>query len=154
MTIFLVRHAKAGSRSSWSSDDADRPLVAKGFDQAGAIADQLARDPISRVLSSPALRCQQTVAPLARAHGLALEVHDALDEGRGPDAALALIDALASEGTNAVLCSHGDVIPEVLDQLARRGVVLDERGACAKGSIWQLGVRDGHLTSASYAPPA
>ncbi|CAB4725992.1 MAG: hypothetical protein F2754_02275 [Actinobacteria bacterium] len=154
VTIWLVRHAKAGSRSAWSGEDSDRPLVPKGFNQAETIADQLAGEPVTRVLSSPSLRCQQTVAPLARTLGLTVEVHDALDEGHGPRGALELIDLLASSGVDAVLCSHGDVIPEVLDQLARRGVNLDEPGRCAKGSIWQLDVRSGSVASGTYGQPA
>ncbi len=151
--MWLVRHAKAGSRSSWSGRDSDRPLVPKGFDQAGAIAARLGGHRITRVLSSPSLRCQQTVDPLANALGLSVEVHPALDEGQGPSEALALIDSFAQAGTDAVLCSHGDVIPEVLEQLARRGVELPLPRHCAKGSIWRLDVHDGTVALGTYLPP-
>lgn len=153
MTIWLVRHAKAGSRSSWSGKDSDRPLAPKGFDQATAITDHLAGGSVTRVVSSPSLRCQQTVEPLAGTLGLAVEVHDALDEGQGPSAALELIDAFASDGTHAVLCSHGDVIPELLAKLSRRGVELSDPRDCAKGSIWQLEVRNGTIASGTYLRP-
>jgi 8-oxo-dGTP diphosphatase len=127
--------------------------VPKGFDQAAAIADQLAGDPISRVLSSPSLRCRQTVGPLAGILGVTIEVCDVLDEGQRPAAALELIDAFAADGTDAVLCSHGDVIPEVLAKLSRRHVELSEPRVCAKGSIWRLAVRDGSVTGGTYLHP-
>lgn len=150
VTVWLVRHANAGSRSSWPGPDTHRPLAPKGIDQAARIAVQLARYPITCVMSSPSLRCRQTVEPLTHALGLTVEVHHALDEGHGPRAALELIDMLASGGTDAVLCSHGDVIPEVLDELSRRGVILDEPGRCAKGSIYQLESHAGSITSGTY----
>ncbi|NDG67366.1 MAG: NUDIX hydrolase, partial [Actinobacteria bacterium] len=34
MTIYLVRHAKAGSRKNWDDDDTQRPLVESGREQA------------------------------------------------------------------------------------------------------------------------
>ena len=38
MSLFLVRHAKAGNRSEWQGDDHIRPLTPKGWRQAEAIA--------------------------------------------------------------------------------------------------------------------
>ena len=38
MAIFLVRHAKAGSRSAWTDSDSTRPLDDSGLRQATAIA--------------------------------------------------------------------------------------------------------------------
>ena len=153
MTISLVRHAHAGSRSSWTEADLDRPLNAKGRDQANAIAALLRRRPVRRLLSSPALRCQQTVAPLVHHLGLELELHDALAEGAPPEAAFTLVDGLVTADTEAVLCTHGDIIPEVIARLADAGVPLDGPPTCAKGSIWELDVHDGRVVAARYIPP-
>lgn len=152
MIISLVRHAKAASRKSWSEPDIDRPLDEKGHDQARTIAELLGRRPVGRLLSSPAVRCRQTVGPLAGRLGLPLELHDALAEGARGDRALELVDALAAGGADAVLCSHGDVIPEVIDRLTGRGVPLHGPRACAKGSMWDLDVRDGVIVAARYLP--
>lgn len=135
--ILLVRHAKAGDRERWDAPDDHRPLTAKGEAQARALVDLLARYEIERVLSSPYLRCTQTVAPLAAARGLAVEPCDDLAEGEG-QAGVAVVRDLLTEPGYTVLCSHGDVVEEVLDalgverhQFTRKGAtwVLDEAGA-------------------------
>jgi hypothetical protein len=83
VSVLLVRHAKAGDREKWDAPDDLRPLTAKGEAQAEALVDLLAGYDIDRVLSSPYLRCTQTVAPLASARGLAVEPCDDLAEGEG-----------------------------------------------------------------------
>ncbi len=150
MTLWLVRHAKACSRREWPGADADRPLDASGREQAEALAERLRSEPIARVLSSPAVRCQQTVAPLAHRLDLAIELHDALAEGAAPDGAYSLVRQLVGVDTNVVLSSHGDVIPTLLDDLARHGVALGDRRGCVKGSIWQLDVEAGTIVGAHY----
>ena len=43
MTVYLVRHAKAGDRDSWREDDRLRPLSGRGRLQARALVDVLER---------------------------------------------------------------------------------------------------------------
>src|SRR5215471_467648 len=107
MPIALIRHADAGDRRSRPFDDGLRPLSAVGCWQAKALADTLRPWAPQRVLSSPSLRCTQTVAPLAAALGLRTEVSGDLNEGCGRRA-LALVRALADD--KAAVCTHGDVI--------------------------------------------
>jgi 8-oxo-dGTP diphosphatase len=135
--VLLVRHAKAGDREKWEAPDDLRPLTAKGEAQAQALVEVLAGYKIERVLSSPYLRCTQTVAPLAAARGLAVEPCDDLAEGEG-HAGVALARRVLGEPGDTVLCSHGDVVEEILDalgvpreQFTRKGAtwVLDEAGA-------------------------
>ena len=79
MPILLVRHAVAASRSKWDGDDRLRPLTKRGQRQALDLVSQLSEQPVHRVLSSPYLRCVDTVAPLAR--GRRIEVHIDWREG-------------------------------------------------------------------------
>ena len=140
--ILLVRHAKAGDREKWDAPDDHRPLTAKGEAQAQALVDLLAGYEIDRVLSSPYLRCTQTVAPLAAARGLAVEPCDDLAEGEG-HAGITLARRLLGEAGDTVLCSHGDVVEEVLDAF---GVERDEY--TRTGATWvieQAGAR--HLAA-------
>ena len=39
MTVFLIRHAKAGDRDSWRDDDRLRPLSGRGHLQARVLAE-------------------------------------------------------------------------------------------------------------------
>ena len=143
MSVLLVRHAEAGDRDRWGPRDDLRPISSKGETQAEALVDQLAEFDIGRVLSSPYLRCTQTVAPLAAARGLRVEPTDDLAEGEGV-AGRVLVRGLLDRTGDIVLCTHGDVIEEVLDGL---GVQRDE--VTDKGATWIL-QRDG---ARALSPP-
>lgn len=151
MPLYLVRHAHAGRRDAWVGPDGHRPLSEKGRRRADELAEQLAGLGIARILSSPLVRCVETVDPLAERLGLPVEHSEALREGAALAAGIALVEELAASGTVAALCSHGDVIPELLAGLARRGARLDPDGAVPKGSVWVLHVRDGEVVEAAYA---
>jgi 8-oxo-dGTP diphosphatase len=150
VTIYLVRHAKAGSRKAWSGDDALRPLSKAGRSQARAVAKSLADAGITRIVSSPFVRCRETVEPLAQRLGIEVTPSDALAEGASLTDALRLVEKLSDE--NVVLCSHGDVIGELLRHYARAGVQLDD-DRLEKASVWVLDAPDGVVRSAHYVPP-
>ena len=130
MAVLLVRHAHAGDRDEWEGPDHLRPLSAKGRRQAESLVRALAGFPLDRVLSSPYLRCTETVEPLASVRGTGLERCDALAEGNGRDA-LDLVLGLA--GAPIVLCTHGDVVEDVLD-----GLGVDRSEETEKGATWVL----------------
>ena len=151
-TLFVVRHAVAGSRQRWSDPDHIRPLTKKGWRQAYALADRLAPEGIERLVSSPYVRCTQTLEPLGELLGLEVEEHPALAEGRDMGATMDLLRELS--GTNAALSSHGDVIPSAIFRLADAGTKLsDPIYFCKKGSIWAVNVIGGEAASAHYEPP-
>ena len=147
--MYLVRHAKAGNRRQWSRDDDLRPLSRAGRAQAEAIADALSTKRIKRVVSSPYVRCRQTLDPLAQRLRLPLELSDTLAEGAPLTDTLRLIDKLHDE--TAALCTHGDVIERLIEHLQKTGVkVADSR--LEKGAIWVLDVREGEIARAQYIP--
>jgi 8-oxo-(d)GTP phosphatase len=141
-TILLIRHADAKNREKWTQPDHLRPLTASGKRQAQAIADELATSDIKQIRTSPAIRCVQTVEPLAARTKLKLRIDDALMEGSNFQ--------LPDEAANGlhIYCAHGDNIPALLDDL---GIEWKE---CQKGSIWLI-KRDGagEITEVAYVPP-
>ena len=154
MTLFLVRHANAGSRSDWDGPDAERPLSGKGRRQADAITAHLADAPVKRVLSSAAVRCRQTVAPAADARGLEVEIHPALTEGASAAQTTTLLWELAGEGADVVLSSHGDVIPAAIEALGHDGIDVGDRHGLPKGTLYVIDVDDaGAITGATYVDP-
>jgi len=149
LTIYLLRHARAGDRSAWRGDDRLRPLSARGHLQAIGLLDLLADAPLDRLLSSPYVRCMETVVPLSAARSLAIEPVDALGEGSGLEEALALVRKHATH--NAVFCTHGDVIPMLLEHYAGRGIDLGPAPQCPKGSTWAVDVDvSGEAITARY----
>ena len=135
MTIYLVRHAKAGDRSSWSGPDPDRPLSRAGWKQARKLGERLGSVGATTLVSSPYVRCVQTLEPLAQRSRLPIEIDERLTEGAAFEGVLELLGELP-EG--AVLCSHGDVIPETLDALVRRGLDVRTPVDWRKASVWVL----------------
>jgi 8-oxo-dGTP diphosphatase len=154
VTVYLVRHAQALSRHDWRQPDDIRPLSPKGDRQANGLVEVLGAEPVMRVLSSPAVRCQATVAPLAHKLGLDVEVFDDLLEGASAARALRVMEVAASNGHDAVVCSHGDVIPDVLRHLAAEGVKILDPLKWAKGSTWALETEGGRFRRARYLPPS
>jgi 8-oxo-dGTP diphosphatase len=150
--LWLLRHAIAGDRASWRGEDIDRPLTGKGHRQARATAKALGQAGVDRLVSSPFVRCVQTLLPLAESIGVDIETDERLAESGRIGAVLDLVDSIA--GYNTVVCSHGDVIPEVMEALRDRGLRLPARVHCSKGSIWEIDMVAGKPVTAVYRPPA
>jgi 8-oxo-dGTP diphosphatase len=119
VSVILLRHASAGDRDAWTGDDLLRPLDERGRAQAVALRDELRARGVRRVVSSPYVRCTQTVAPLE----LEIVPDERLAEGAQVEATLALLHDL----DDAVACTHGDVIEGVLGRSVKKGagIVLD-----------------------------
>jgi 8-oxo-dGTP diphosphatase len=148
--VLLIRHAHAGSRKDWDGDDRLRPLSRRGASQALVLAQRLAVWVPVRILSSPYVRCIQTVQPLADELGRKVEEVDELAEGMGADA-LAMVRAMS--GRRVALCTHGDVIPDVLVSLADEDRLdLGSAPRQAKGSAWVLEAARGRFVKATYLP--
>jgi phosphohistidine phosphatase SixA len=149
--LLLVRHADAGSKQRWDAPDSLRPLSANGHAEAAGLVVRLEDFPISRVLSSPTLRCSQTVHPLARDRWLPVDHQEAL----GVDADLAGVLALLEDPqlADAVVCTHGEVIGQLLTWLVADGLVVDQPLAWPKGSTWLLHGANGRPAHARYLPP-
>lgn len=157
MQIVLVRHARAGSKQHWSGPDLLRPLDSVGEQHAVQLVDKLAGVPIRRLISSPALRCVQTLEPLARHTGLTIEPCEILaPDGNGqtvlghPDR-----DGLA----DAVLCTHGEIMRPLLHRMRRRHVTIigdpGPRGwLLRKGTAWRLTIAEDGTITELHAYPA
>jgi 8-oxo-dGTP diphosphatase len=142
--ILLVRHALAEPRSKWRADDDDRPLTKRGERQSAGLPALLADRPVSQIVSSPAVRCTATVAPLATARGQQVVLDKRLKEGRGDEG----LDLVVGAEDDVLLCTHGDVILGILADLRRLGWPVPKKPRNAKGSVWVLSP-----TEATYLPP-
>lgn len=152
MTVYLVRHAKAGDRDAWREDDRLRPLSARGHVQARALAELLKDATFDRILSSPYVRCMETVVPIAGNRGMAVEPVDGLTEAAPVEPAIALVRKHATSG--ALMCMHGDVLPMLLDSYEAAGVDIPAEREWPKGCVWTLETDNtGEVVRARYTPP-
>jgi 8-oxo-dGTP diphosphatase len=139
--VDLVPHMDAGDRNAWRGDQDTRPLTEFGWRQARAQCDALAEEAVDALYAGPALRCRQTLAPLAERLDLEVAVVEELGEFRAwtapegwePDAnrganaaahaagsAMRALERMRERhgGGHVVACSHGHVIPALVSYLA------------------------------------
>jgi 8-oxo-(d)GTP phosphatase len=121
--LIIMRHASAGDKRYWDGDDLLRPLDPEGRAEALVLVPLLACfDPV-RIVSSPAVRCTETVASYAAHIGAPVEVDHALTvPGRSrafsaltsPDDPVTDVARLLAAGVPALICAHRENIPQLL----------------------------------------
>jgi 8-oxo-dGTP diphosphatase len=142
--LILLRHAKALPKAGWKRPDDDRPLDDSGRYAAKALADLLACfAPSFRLLSSPAVRCTETLQPLSALTGdpvreePSLYIHskpvrEAADSGT---VNAALIRAAIASGEPTVICAHRENLPALREAVlaALAGYSAGGQAAGGKG---------------------
>lgn len=113
-TIMVTRHAISTLRENFSGNDLDRPLATAGFAQLNLVAQVLQAYGVTDVVSSPALRCQQTVSEIAHQLDLPYRTSEALlEEFENFD--LSSWQDLIQSAKVTVICSHRPVIEQIAD---------------------------------------
>ncbi len=153
--VLLVRHASAGNAQEWTRDDRDRPLDDCGVAQADELVRMLSRFEIGSIVSADLRRCIDTVASVADAFEVPVELDPVLSETGYPgreEEAIALLRRLGDAEHDAVVCSQGDVIPDLVGRLAAvDDYPVDTPVPSRKGSTWALSIDpDGRLVAADY----
>lgn len=121
--IIAVRHGKAVPPGTWDGPDATRPLMHRGSDQATGIAKGIAAFAPERIISSTAVRCLTTVAPLSTLTGIPVKATDAISQDAyesGGSSVGPVIERRLKKQRTTVLCSHGPVLPHIIEELAVR----------------------------------
>ena len=131
--LIIVRHGKAVARKEWTGKDANRPLTPRGAGTSYALARELACFAPDRLLSSPWIRCVQTLRPYADEVGLPMEMVACLTESsyhRRPDQAHSWLDRqmadLLTGNRTTMICMHRPVLGGIFEKL---------RGLCSSGSL-------------------
>ena len=105
MEIVLLRHAQAVT-ASYHPEDPERPLTERGLGDAEILASILFGRLPSRIITSPALRCMQTVEPLARRMSITPVVEEAVAADSALGRSEEFAEALSTGSKSLVLCSH------------------------------------------------
>jgi len=123
-TLIVLRHAKAEARDDWSGEDLERPLIGVGTERAKALSPLLHAYGVRRVVSSPAVRCAQTVEPFAHEIGTFLEIDDRLSEDTSFADVNRSVSAILDRKKPVVLCTHRPTLPWIFDAVGAPTVDL------------------------------
>jgi phosphohistidine phosphatase SixA/8-oxo-dGTP pyrophosphatase MutT (NUDIX family) len=115
-TLIVVRHGKAAPRGDYD-DDLQRPLTPVGLEQSRTLVPLLTAYGVRRVVSSPAVRCAQTVEPYAHSISTFLEIDDRLAEDTSAAQVDRSVAALLDRKKPVALCSHRPTLPWVFDSI-------------------------------------
>lgn len=165
--LIALRHGKAAPRADWEGPDAARPLTARGITQASSDVPTLLAWRPRRIITSDAVRCVATVAPLAAATGIKPKKEPGLsqDAHEGGDGEVrSIVGRRVRSRKTAVLCSHGPVLPDILREIALatgtlQGAYLNDAADLDTGgfSVVHLSVTNpasGVIAIETYAPVA
>lgn len=157
--IIVARHGKAVAPGSWDGPDATRPLLHRGMEQAAAIARAMAAFAPQRIISSTAARCVATIEPLASLTGIPVKATSAISQDAW-EQGLARVPVVVAKRVRkhetVVLCSHGPVIPRIVDEVAaatgtKPDAALRDAASLATGSFTALHVSVEHPDSGLVA---
>lgn len=158
MQFILVRHAETASNVDGLIDTRmpGGPITERGREEAEEIAAELSGRQIAHVAASPAVRTQQTAAPIAAHFGLEVETVDDLREieigdeleGRGDKEAFAIFERVFAEwavGNIDERLPGGESLREVetrmrrgLEGLVDAGAAGDVVAVSHAASLWVL----------------
>ena len=136
--FIIVRHGKAVPRKEWTGRDADRPITPKGAAASYALARELVAFAPDLALSSPWVRCVQTLRPYTDEANMHLTTAGCLTESafkRNPTQAVKwmddqMADLLSLGDRTAMVCMHRPVLGGIFEHL---------RGLCnSKGMAKRL----------------
>jgi len=153
-SITILRHGKAIPPGDWDGPDSTRPLLHRGLDQAMTAAPSIAAYGPARLLSSTATRCLTTIEPTARLTGLAVKASVGLSQdayAEGLSKAAGQIEKRLAKRQNVVLCSHGPVIPELVEAI-RHGAAAHRTGLLRASNLATGEFAVFHLTAETERP--
>jgi len=151
--LVLLRHAKAVRREDWDGDDGDRPLDVVGQRQAKRFLPLYLPYALKEIHTSDAMRCLETVQPIARSLQIKTFASKDLSEyGYAIDKELSLIyvQELFESNVAALICSHNPVIPKLVKKILGKKNFKQLDGKLSPGEAWILHHRDGEIVAVDW----
>ena len=139
--FILLRHAKAITRDEWQGDDDDRPLDSYGQNQAKRLLAMYQVFNLEEIHTSDAVRCYDTVIPIAKGLNIRLEVTGKLSEDtfkKDKEKALDYAKDLMKLNESVLLCSHNPILPKILNKLSKKSEVDADEGKLLPADGWVI----------------
>lgn len=128
--VLVIRHAH---RDTQKGVEVDNGLSEKGLIQAKKIKEYVElkfgnQKPF--IISSPKKRCIETVEPIASKNNLEIKISQLLDEGGDVEGKVEqfISQVKTSKESLLIICSHGDIIPSLLEKMVHVSVEVSKGG--------------------------
>lgn len=121
--LILLRHAKATPRSAWKGQEAKRPLLPDGKQQAKRLISLLGAFGPKRLVTSSWTRCEQTVLPYSKAMKKKLIQRSQLTEftsKKNPKKTHHTVEDFYERSSSALLCTHRPALSPITEILSKR----------------------------------
>ena len=155
MTLLFLRHGKAIAREEWSGDDGDRPLAQLGQIQSMRMLAQYLPFAIKEIHTSDAVRCYETVAPMARSLAVEMIYWTELSEyafEKDQKAGMKVVHEIIESETHAIVCGHNPVLPGIVAKFIGKKNFKELDHGLLPGEAWILHHRDGEIIAIDWMP--
>ena len=139
--LILLRHGKALARSEWPGDDDDRPLDSLGQNQAVRMLSVFQSYNLAEIHTSDAIRCYDTVAPMAKSLNLKLVVSGNLSEStfkKDKEKVFDYAKELVKNEKSTLLCSHNPILPKLLNKISKKNELEADVEKLQPADAWIL----------------
>jgi phosphohistidine phosphatase SixA len=150
--LSVVRHAEAGDRERFIGDDSLRPLSRQGRRQANALGKRLGESSLD-LITSPYLRCVETLSPASSRIRRAMMLASWLVEGEPADEALYQLIELTGEIGGLVACTHQDLMIGMFDVAIAAGAVPSSEPNFEKAATAEFTILSGKVVAVSFVSP-
>lgn len=153
--LVLLRHGKAIAREEWLGDDGDRPLAQLGQIQAMRMLSKYLPFGVTEIHTSDAVRCYETVAPMARSLSLNMIYWSELSEyafEKDKKAAFNVINEIIESEVRALVCGHNPVLPGIVKKFIGKKSFKELEHGLLPGEAWILHHRDGAIVAIDWLP--
>ena len=151
--LILLRHGKAITREEWEGDDGDRPLAQLGQLQSKRMHAIYLPFAVTEIHSSDAVRCYETVSPMARSMSLNLVYWSELSEyafEKDKKAAINVVNDIIESEARAIVCGHNPVIPGIVAKFIGKKNFKELDHGLLPGEAWILHHRDGEVVAIDW----
>src|SRR5665213_436878 len=150
--LSVIRHAEAGDRERFVGDDSLRPLSRQGRRQANALSKRLSEGTLD-LITSPYLRCVETVSPTSFRLRRAMMLASWLVEGEPADEALYQLVELTGEIGGLAACTHQDVMVGMVDVALTAGAIPSSEPNFEKAATAEFTIVSGKIVAVSFVAP-
>jgi 8-oxo-dGTP diphosphatase len=151
--LVLLRHGKAIAREEWEGDDGDRPLAQLGQLQAKRMLSLYLPFGITEIHTSDAVRCYETVVPMARSLNLNVIYWSELSEyafEKDKKASLKVVQEIIESEARSIVCGHNPVLPGMVSKLIGKNSFKAFDRVLLTGEAWILHHRDGEVIAIDW----